>query len=123
MRLSIEETFVEVFVAITFQQQGIGRVEQVEVMRNENSPEWYAARVHVKQWYHTSKGKAIRKRVESAKLARVFYAAEKYWQIKPNRSEKYIVEQTQSDSPTPMSIVIQDEIIPSPPPLKRSSPY
>lgn len=111
----VEKSFVEVFIAIAFQQQKVCEVSRVDVVHNKTSPNWYSAFVHVDRWYQSSKGKAIYNNLVAARNSRLYYAPNKYWYLLQNTSVKQ--EASQRDI---VPLVLR-ESFPPPPPLIRST--
>ena len=110
----VEKSFVEVFIAIAFQQQKVCEVSRVDVIRNKTSPKWYSAFVHVDRWYQSSKGKAIYNNLVADRNSRMYYAPNKYWYLLQNTSVKQ--EASQRDI---VPLVLR-ESFPPPSPLIRS---
>ena len=83
-RITEDRALVEVLIAITFEQQKVGRVSRVYLILNKSSPEWFSAYVHIDKWYGSSKARAIRRRLENSMKGRIYYAPNKHWFLSKN---------------------------------------
>lgn len=114
----VEKSFVEVFIAIAFQQQKVCEVSRVDVVHNKTSPKWYSAFVHVDRWYQSSKGKAIYNNLVAARNSRLYYAPNKYWYLLQNTSVREASLQGEENMAAGAPELSS---FPPPPPLMRST--
>jgi hypothetical protein len=110
----VETSFVEVFIAIVFEQGKIANVGRVDVIRNKTSPRWYSAFVYIDQWYQTSQGETIHGNINADRKCLFYYTANEYWALLQNTS-RHAISSRRIEWHENMA-----NAMPPPPPLKRS---